>query len=346
MNRLEFPAIKLIQNELELLVFCCPCKTIYEYFDVSRRIDDKTQGYQRSFSNTRIKQIKSYLSNDKGIIPNSILVNLENGAYEFSEDSKTLRLASEKKSLGLIIDGQHRVKGCYDADPEFYIVVVAVLGLSQRDQARLFVTINKNQKGVPASLYLDLMNLLEGDIEDFDGEEVSAERRAREIAIRLNEDPESPLFELIRTTGESGTGISLNEFVRQVKDYVTPNKGKLAEFGFEEQYRIFYIYFRAIKAVFLEEWNDPNSYILKTVGFGGLINAFYEVFNITLQQNKQFNTDSLITLFKLIEDFKFQKNELPVGGGVNAQKVTGQLILERLKSRVRTSNLSASLIGE
>jgi len=131
MDKVEFPAIKLVQNELELIVFCCPCETIYEYFDVSRRIDDKIQGYQRSFSNSRIKQIKNYLSNENGIIPNSILVNLEDGAYEFNKDLNILKLELEKKSLGLIIDGQHRVKGCYDANPEFCIVVVAVLATSQ-----------------------------------------------------------------------------------------------------------------------------------------------------------------------------------------------------------------------
>ncbi|MFM6819533.1 MAG: hypothetical protein ACKPKB_25605, partial [Dolichospermum sp.] len=143
--------------------------------------------------------------------------------------------------------------GCYDANPDFPLMVIATLGLSVKDQARLFVTINKTQKGVPASLYLDLIDLLDGDIEDFDGEGVTAERRAREIAIRLNETDESPLYELIRTTGEGGFGISLNEFVNQIKDYVEPKTGKLANYGFEQQYKIFEIYFRSIKAVFLEQ---------------------------------------------------------------------------------------------
>jgi DGQHR domain-containing protein len=346
MTDLQIPAFKIVQNETEMLIFCCPNKIIYEQFDVSRRIDDKILGYQRSFSNTKIKQIKNYILNESGVIPNSVLVNLDGESYSYSDKEHLLTLKGSRKSLGLIIDGQHRLKGCYEANPEFEVVVVAVLGLLVKEQARLFITINKTQTGVPASLYLDLMDLLEGDIEDFDGEEISTERRATEIAIRLNEDPNSPLYELIRRTGESGLGISLNEFVRQIKDYVAPGKGKLAGFGFEQQYKIFGIYFRAIKAVFIEQWEDKNSYILKTVGFGGLMQAFYEIFNIVLQQHQKFDTDNLIQTLKFIEDFKFDKATLPSGGGVNAQKAAGDLIVRSLKKKMRISDNLVGMIGE
>ncbi|MFO5438564.1 MAG: DGQHR domain-containing protein, partial [Dolichospermum sp.] len=250
---IQIPAFQVIQNNISMLVFVTTVKMIYERFDVSRRIDDKKLGYQRSFSKKRIKEIKNYINQEQGIIPNSILVNIDEGKFDYQENNNLLIL-HETESLGLIIDGQHRVNGCYDANPDFKLMVIATLGLSVKDQARLFVTINKTQKGVPASLYLDLMDLLDGDIEDFDGEGVTAERRAREIAIRLNETDESPLYELIRTTGESGFGISLNEFVTQIRDYVEPKTGKLANLGFEQQYKVFEIYFRSVKAVFLEEW--------------------------------------------------------------------------------------------
>jgi DGQHR domain-containing protein len=223
-------------------------------------------------------------------------------------------------------------------------MVIATLGLSAMDQAKLFVIINKTQKGVPASLYLDLINLLEGDIEDFDGEGVSAERRAREIAIRLNQTDESPLYELIRTTGESGFGISLNEFVNQIKDYVEPKTGKLANYGFEQQYKIFEIYFRAVKAVFLEQWDNPKSYILKTVGFGGLMQAFYEIFNVVMQKHKMFNTENTIKVLELIQDFKFDIDNLPSGGGFKAQEKAGEKIVSKLKNAVRED--FAVMIGD
>ncbi len=345
MSKIKISAFKIIQNSISMLVFIAPVKMIYENFDVSRRIEDKVLGYQRSFSNSRIKNIKNYISQGQGIIPNSILVNLDPDKYEYLEDNHQLIL-DNTESLGLIIDGQHRVKGSYEADPDFKLMVVATLGLSVKEQAKLFVTINQTQKGVPASLYLDLMNLIEGDIDNFDLEGISAERRATEIAIRLNEADESPLFQLIRRTGDAGFGISLSEFVNQIKDYVEPKTGKLDNYGFEQQYKIFEIYFRAIKAVFLEQWEDRNSYILKTVGFGGIMKAFYEVFNLVIQKYQVFNTDNTIRIIELIKDFKFDKDTLPSGGGFKAQEKVGDMIVSSLKKAIRDSQSFIAMIGD
>lgn len=345
MSRITIPAFKIVQNNTRMLVFLASARLIYERFDVSRRIEDKVLGYQRSFSKSRIKEIQRYINREQGIIPNSILVNLDEGKYFYSEGTHELSL-DETESLGLIIDGQHRVKGCYEADPDFELMVVATLELSIIQQARLFVTINKTQKGVPASLYLDLLPLLEGDIDDFDQEGISAERRATEIATRLNEDEESPLYQLIRRTGDTGFGISLNEFVNQMKDYVDPKTGKLANFGFEQQYKIFEIYFRAIKAVFLEQWEDPKSYLLKTVAFGGLMQSFYDIFNLVLQKYKKFDTKNTIELLKLIENFRFDKNNLPSGAGYRAQKKASEMIISDLKNAIKESEEFVVMIGD
>ncbi|WP_414569573.1 DGQHR domain-containing protein [Nostoc sp. CCY 9925] len=345
MSNIQISAFKLLQHNISMLVFITTAQVIYNRFDVSRRVADKNLGYQRSFVNARIKKIKNYINQDQGIIPNSILVNLEDGKFSYSEVDKLLTLY-DAESLGLIIDGQHRVKGSYEANPEFPLMVVATLGLSVKEQARLFVTINQTQKGVPASLYLDLMNLLEGDIEDFDDEGVSTERRATEIAIRLNETDESPLYELIRRTGDAGFGISLSEFVSQIKDYVEPRTGKLASFGFEQQYKIFEIYFRSIKAVFLEQWEDRESYILKTVGFGGIMKAFYEVFNLVIQKYQKFDTENTIKILELVQDFKFDRQNLPSGGGYRAQEKAGEMIVSRLKNAIRDSQEFMVMIGD
>ncbi len=343
MSRIQIPAFNIVQNNKEMLVFCCPVSTIYERFDVSRRIEDKILGYQRSFSTSRIKQIKSYINQEQGIIPNSILVNLDNETYDYQQNSLYL---NENGSLGLIIDGQHRVKGAYEANPDFQLMVVATLGLTVRGQAELFVKINKTQKGVPASLYLDLMSLLEGDISDFDQEGVSAERRATEIALRLNELDESPLYQLIRRTGDSGFGISLSQFVSQIKPYIEPEKGRIAHYGFEEQCKIFTIYFRAIKAVFLDQWENPDSYILKTVAFGGIMKAFYEIFSLVLQKYQVFNTDNTIKIIQTINDFKFDRNNLPSGGGFKAQEKFGDILVNQVKNAIRESQSFVATIGD
>lgn len=344
MSQIKIPAFKIIQNNIEMLIFCCSVRIIYERFDVSRRIEDKILGYQRSFSKSRIKEIKNYINQEQGVIPNSILVNLDKDKYSYSEDNQLLTL-NQTESLGLIIDGQHRVKGSYEANPDFALMVVATLNLSITQQARLFVTINKTQKGVPASLYLDLLPLLEGDIDNFDQEGISAERRATEIATRLNEDEDSPLYQLIRRTGDAGFGISLNEFVNQMKEYVDPQKGKLANLGFEQQYKVFEIYFRSLKAVFLEQWEDQKSYMLKTVAFGGLMQSFYEIFNLVLQKYKKFDTQNTIEVLNFIRDFQFDRN-LASGAGFRAQKKASDMIISHLKNAIKESEDFVVMIGD
>ncbi len=290
---MNIPTIKFEQNNRPLYFFVLNAKFIYANFAVSRRIEDKEKGYQRSFSKSRIGSIARYIDKQNGILPNSVLVNIDTDKFSYNENTKEITLLDDV-TVGFIIDGQHRIWGANKAEKNILLPVVATVGLTDQEQAQLFVKINREQKGVPVSLYLDLLDLTEGVIDNFDDDAVPADRRAIEIAKRLNEDDESPLFELIRTAGESGRGIALNEFVNQIKQYVDPKRGKLVQFGFEDQYKLFKIYFKAIKSVFLEQWNDNNSLILKTVGFGGIMKAFHEVFHLVTQGGNAFSTQNTI----------------------------------------------------
>ncbi len=330
---MNIQAIKFVQNGVEMYMFTLDAKMIYSKFAVSRRVDDKEKGYQRSFSSTRINQIKRYVDKENGILPNSILVNIDPDKCNYNVQTSTLNIKDEE-NIGFIIDGQHRVWGASHAEINILLPVVATVALTTVQQAQLFVKINKTQRGVPVSLYLDLLDITEGVIEDFDSEEIPAQRRAVEIAKRLNEDEESPLFELIRTTGEPGEGIALSEFVSLIKEYVDPKKGKLLNYGFEQQYRIFKIYLKAVKAVFLEQWENKDSLILKTVGFGGLMKAFYEIFHLVTQGDKSFSTDNTIQLFNKISDFVFNTETLP-GGGIKAQENAGKIIVSTLKKAMK-----------
>lgn len=340
---MEVNVMKFVQNETNLFLFIMNAKDIYNMFDVSRKIDDKEKGYQRSFSKSRINQIKRYIDNEKGILPNSILVNIDTGKYFYDETLKVLRL-DDTGPLGFIIDGQHRVWGADIADKDILLPVVATCELTTKQQAQLFVKINKSQRGVAVSLYLDLLDITEGVIEDFDAEDVSGLRRGVEIAKRLNEDDESPLFELVRTTGDSGVGISLSEFVNQIKVYVDPKGGKLLNYGFEDQCKIFKIYFKAVKSVFLEEWNNSDSLILKTVGFGGIMKAFYDIFQLVIQGDKPFSTESTIQLLQKISSFKFNSETLP-GGGIKGQEVAGKIIVNTIKRALKgDSDFNAEIL--
>ena len=58
-----------------------------------------------------------------------------------------------------MIDGQHRLAGAHEAvalGTDLVLPVIGFLDLSIEKQVELFITINKEARGVPASLYIDL----------------------------------------------------------------------------------------------------------------------------------------------------------------------------------------------
>ncbi|MEH2457614.1 hypothetical protein [Nostoc sp.] len=63
--------------------------------------------------------------------------------------------------------------------------------------------------------------------------------------------------------------------------------------------------------------------------------AFYEIFNLVMQKYQMFNTENTIKLLQLIKDFKFDKDNLPSGGGFKAQEKAGEMMVSRLKNAVR-----------
>jgi DGQHR domain-containing protein len=80
---------------------------------VSRRDDDKDAGYQRNLSKQRAGDIARYIDKENGFIPDSILVNLGEGAT-FDEQTQTLRIPNRPKAAW-VIDGQHRMFGLRQA---------------------------------------------------------------------------------------------------------------------------------------------------------------------------------------------------------------------------------------
>lgn len=330
------PTIKIVQNSVTMYGFALKTNYLYEHFDVSRRIDNKEEGYQRSFSKKKINDIKRYLNENNWFIPNAIIVSLEDSKYQIHDDGNIELL--DFPSLGLIIDWQHRVKWAYEAGTNIDLFVIWVEWLWITDQAKLFIKINSTQKWVPVSLYLDLLELTEGQIDDFDNEDVPADRRAIEIASKLNEDSDSALNGKIRMTWDPWIGISLSEFVSKSKDYVNPKWGHFEEYWFEEQYNIFKIYFNSIQVVFQDEWENPNSLILKTVWFWGLLKALKDIFAITTRNHPDFSTESVTAVLNLINDLKFDKSIFP-GWWITAQDAAGNTIISKIKQRLTEEHI-------
>ena len=178
---------------------------------VSRRDDDKDAGYQRNLSKQRAADIARYIDKENGCIPNSILVNLEEGAT-YDEKSQTLRIPYQPKAAW-VIDGQHRMFGLRQARTTYDLVVTAFLDIDVSEQAKQFKIINSKQKGVPTSLLYDLLDLTK------DGTYV--QQRGHELATRLNDDPESPWYGQIDLTGSGDGLITQTRVVTAVENLIS-----------------------------------------------------------------------------------------------------------------------------
>jgi len=261
---------------------------------VSRRDDDKDAGYQRNLSKQRAADIARYIDKENGCIPNSILVNLEEGA-SYDEQTQTLRIPNLPKAAW-VIDGQHRMFGLRQASTTYDLVITAFLGLDFAEQAKQFKIINSKQKGVPTSLLYDLLDLTK------DGTYV--QQRGHELATRLNDDAESPWYGQIDLTG-SGDGLITQTRVVTAVENLISERGALFQYSEEEQYGILKNYFTAVKTVFASDWGSKNSVLTKALGFSAWLIVLPQVLTVCLQRFQNFTVKSILAVLAPIKAYDF-----------------------------------------
>src|SRR6266581_6811369 len=222
---IEVKASTAKQRGWRILSFVMDSTTFDGIAFVSRRDDDKDDGYQRNLSRQRAADIARYIDKENGCIPNSILVNLEEGAT-YDEKRQILRIPNQPKAAW-VIDGQHRMFGLRQAKTTYDLVVTAFLGIDVAEQAKQFKTINSKQKGVPTSLLYDLLDLTK------DGTYV--QQRGHELATKLNEDPESPWYGQIDLIG-SGDGLITQTRVVTAVESLISDRGALFQYSEELLY--------------------------------------------------------------------------------------------------------------
>jgi DGQHR domain-containing protein len=252
-KELEIPVIRFSQGKHTLYAFVIDAKRAWEIFSISRMTDDDTDeedfGYQRILSPSRLANISNYIQSGKPI-PNSILVSLDKADYNTHKKTITIPKGSD---VAWVIDGQHRLAGAFQAHNKVNIslLVVAFVGLTEKEQVEQFITINDEARGVPKSILLDLNRRLSFAKTDKE----TADDRATDIGRDLRRDTDSVLFNKITIVESPKTGqISLGNFVRKVAPLVHPTKGILRTRSLLEQTKIVDNYFSAFRDVFPSEW--------------------------------------------------------------------------------------------
>lgn len=280
MARFSGKAIECIQNRKSFFITTINSKNLKEMCFVSRKKEDPLKGFQRLLNSKRAKDIANYLDMNKGIIPSALILSAQdNAGIRFDKENMIVSFEKTKDSL-LVIDGQHRLFGLYEAKEDYDIPVIVFQNLTSTEEVRLFIDINTTQKGVPSALLLDIKNQA--------GTETKLEEKQRNLFTKLNED--SVLAGYL-SPNESQVGkISRNVFNVATKPIF--ENGPVSNMGEEIIYKTVKNYLEAIDRIFKLS-QDKQARLNKSIIFKGIFAVFNEVCEKCLLKYQNVKIESL-----------------------------------------------------
>ena len=155
-------------------------------------------GTQRELSESRVKELKQYVTTVDACFPTGVILAISSSDAEFDKKRGLLRIRKSDE-VAKIIDGQHRIAGLKEySGPPFELNVTIFIDMDLEDQSMVFATINLKQTKVSKSLAYDLYEHAKGR---------SPQKTSHDIAKLLNFKSGSPLHRRIKILGKSdGTG--------------------------------------------------------------------------------------------------------------------------------------------
>ena len=289
-------------NGIDLYTFALPVKYLILLSYVAVRGKDKEEGaVQRVLNRQRIASIKDYVLGGTMFV-NTFVLNWNNEDLEPKITDKSIKIPLID-SAAQLIDGQHRLAGIEEAikeKPELgeeVVLVTLAIGLKTKAAATIFLNINTEQRPAPRSLIYDLYGVA-------DDEKNFSITRANDLAHALNDDLESPFYNLVKLPGmPRGKGrIDLSTIVSTIKDYVDKD-GVFARNNIKEldmQKAILINYFNALKYYAERDgvWGDKaQNVILQAAGFVGSMEFFSERVISKCVEMRNFKEQFIRTLF-------------------------------------------------
>ena len=320
---MKFKAVKIEQGSKSFYAFTCRASVLWSFSEINQRQENKDEGYQRVLSPSRVKRLKEFILHGNAI-PGAIIISCDNAKYINCEI-----VIPKKSNAAWIIDGQHRCASAVEASKEgcdINLAVIAFINLTEQEQADYFVTINKEAKGVPSSLYIDLLRNLPRQKTDKE----RLEERIADISRELSRDADSVFFQrIVSTTSPSAAQVSLTNFARRLRPVLHANTGILSPYTLPEQVRIVDNYFMAIKRVFPKEFQ--KNVFFKTLGFGAMWRAFPLVFTLSLKQSGGFRVKDVEMVLTGISGFDFGAWQ-KLGTGSAAEMQAGDDLIAELSN--------------
>lgn len=241
---------------------------------VARRGENDEEGaVQRILNPSRIASIRDFILAG-GVFPTSIVLNWTKEAEPLKKSSGKLTIPLTPRSAQ-IIDGQHRVMGLAAAIEKnkdiakLQLPVSLYEGMSTKECADIFLSINTEQKPVHRSLVFDLYKLASDYVID------PAALRAGDLASELNESTSSPYLGYIKFPGspKGQKGLALSTVVSALKPMIE-DKGVFEQVGLTQlpiQTQFLINFFSVLRDAYGAEWESPSNVFRMAAGFVGAI---------------------------------------------------------------------------
>ena len=124
MSRISIKALVCSQNQKSFYVTVMNSEDLRDMCFVSRKCQDPKKGFQRLLNTKRAKAIATYLDNGEGVIPPAIILSAQPLAQIcYNPNNYDLTMERQENTL-LVLDGQHRLYGLFQAEKKYEIPVV------------------------------------------------------------------------------------------------------------------------------------------------------------------------------------------------------------------------------
>lgn len=313
--RKSVSALECTQNKKKFYIATMESNDLKDMCFVSRRKEEPIKGFQRLLDKKRAKRIATYLDDEKGVIPSAIILSAQDNA-KIRYESKPQKISFEKCAESmLVIDGQHRLYGLFDANNSYEIPVIIFVGLTSSEEVRLFIDINTTQKGVPSALILDIKSQA--------GTETKLEERQRKLFDQLDNDSVLSGY-LLRNESKAGK-ISRTVFNGSTKAIF--ETGPVSSSNDKIIYMTVKNYLEAVDYVFKLS-GSTNARINKTILFKAVMSIFNDVCEKCLIKYKDLKVDSL-------KDYLDPLKELNYDEYTGTNKATESKIIGDMKNALK-----------
>lgn len=276
MPSIEIVGLQGLSGGVNTFLGYAPANVLYRHSFADVLDEESGKGYQRRFSDRHSLDFRKYIQKSGSTtipLTFNLRPDLANDWSIEERDSGSVLVISADARVLAQVDCQHRLG--FLADLEISLPFITFVGVTQHKEMAIFNTINSKAKGLPGSL-LDFHDTkLISDVEKVKPELV--------LAVRLNDDTESPWYKMLDLGGNRTSGMqrraSLRTMQKAIRLFIR-GVDSSSLFDNEDSYDAILAFWKVVATVLKDEWENPRKHMIcKGVGVYSLMAISAEICN-------------------------------------------------------------------